>query len=472
MKFRFFLSRLSWPVFFIAIMLQRSPVVRYLAQIELTLIPRIQHLWTFAVGAVTVGAYNSVTGASGDLRLRSGFNDTTVLIGENLRLVIEIEGDSLTPETWIVEGDLPDGVKATTVVNAATAVIDGTPTETGSFNVTVKAWQRPNMGGDEASPVSFTIVVEPLITQQPTALVVDLGDSPEFAVSVSSLEGVSFQWQRQNMDNPELFDDLPDQTDSQMNLDMVSLEDSGNYRVVVTKGSIVEVSEVVMLTVNSLFSQQPANLSVGWNEVAELTVTMQDPTGVTLQWQKQNAENPELFDDIPGQTEAVFGLTNARSNDSGNYQVVATKGAVVEVSSVAFLMVNSTPLQDWLDAHFADPFSVEAGEEQNNDFDAFNNLHESLFGGDPHVPDSIQIPEVSQEIINETRYAVFRFPAIAAGTESQIVPEANDGLTEDVWTPLQHGLEGVIIDSSPEGYFVKVPASARQFLRLFYRSAL
>ena len=87
------------------------------------------------------------------------------------------------------------------------------------------------------------------------------------------------------------------------------------------------------------------------------------------------------------------------------------------------------------------------------------------------MPDSIQFPEVSQEIINETRYAVFRFPAIAVGTESQIAPEVTDELAENNWTPIQNGLEGVIIESSPEGYLVKVPASDRQFLRLLYSSA-
>jgi hypothetical protein len=471
MKFKLLFSRLSWPVFFIAVMLQRSPVVRYLAEIELTLIPRIQHLWTLVAGAVTVGAYNTVTGESGDLRLRSGFDDTTVIVGENLRIVIEIEGDNLSPEDWRMTDPLPDGVSWFPISNATTGVIDGVPTETGSWDITVRAWQRPNMRGDEASPVSFKIVVDPLISQQPAAQAVDLGGAATLSLAVANSEGVTLQWQKQNMGIPEIFDDLADQTGATFNLNGVAFDDVGNYRAVVTKGSIVEISDVVSLTVNSLISEQPLNQTVAWNGSPELKIVLVEPTGVTYQWQKQNSENPELFDDLPGQTGAVLELVNARSNDSGNYQVVVTKDSVMEVSLVALLTVDSTPLQIWLDAHFEDPFAIEAGEEQNNDFDNFNNLHESLFGGDPNVPDSIQFPEVSQEIINETRYAVFRFPAIAVGTESQIAPEVTDELAENNWTPIQNGLEGVIIESSPEGYLVKVPASDRQFLRLLYSSA-
>jgi hypothetical protein len=286
------------------------------------------------------------------------------------------------------------------------------------------------------------------------------------------LQGVTFQWQRQSISNPEQFDDLPDQSGPTLNLNQVTLDDSGNYRVVVTKDSITEISDVVMLTVNSLIAEHPANQSVEWNEAAELTILMKNPEGVTYQWQKQNSENPELFDDLPGQTGAALSLINARSADFGNYKVIATKASVMEVSEIALLTVNSTPFQTWLDTHFEDPLSVEAGEEQNNDSDNFINLVESLFGGDPMTADSFQFPEVSQEVIGEARYAVFRYPAVPEGTESQIAPEATADLVGNLWTPLQNGVEGVIIESTAEGYFVKMPADVRQYLRLIIASAL
>ncbi|MCZ6672179.1 MAG: immunoglobulin domain-containing protein, partial [Verrucomicrobia bacterium] len=376
-----------------------------------------------------------------------------------------------TPQTWIVLGDLPDGVSSNINYNAGVVTISGTPTEVGSFPVTIQAWQRANMRGDRGPDLDFTIVVDPLINQQPLVQGVDLGGSTELSVAVSNPEGVTFQWQKQNAANSELFYDLLDQTGAVLSLTNVTLEDSGNYRVVVTKGSIIEVSEMAMVTVNSLIAQQPSNQSVDWNGSTEITVLMKNPEGVTYQWEKQNADNPELYDDLFGETGAVLNLTNVRSKNSGNYQVIATKGSVIEVSMNALLTVNSTPFQAWLDANFEDPFSVEAGEEQNNDFDTFNNLLESLFGGDPEVADSFPFPEVSQEVINETRYAVFRYPAVPVGTESQITPEATDDLVGNVWTPLQNGVEGVIIESSVEGYFVKIPSELRIFLRLFIASA-
>ena len=106
MKFRLFTSRLTWPVFFVVMMLQRSPVVRYLADIELSLIPRVQHLWTIAVGAVTVGAYNSVTAASGDVIFGPGENKTSVSLGESVLIVVDIDGGAHFPNTWLMSRSL------------------------------------------------------------------------------------------------------------------------------------------------------------------------------------------------------------------------------------------------------------------------------------------------------------------------------------------------------------------------------
>ena len=453
MPFKRVFSKLSWPAFFLVMLLQRSPVVRFIAEVEFSFLPRVQHIWMIVASAVTVGAYNSVTAASGDLRLRPNFDDTSGIVGEAMRFIVDVEGDSLSPEDWDVKGALPAGLSFVVSGSARLVTFDGTPTESGSFNITVKAWQDANMGGDVGTPVSFTIIVDPLINQQPSAQVVDLGGSAELSVTVGNPEGVSFQWQRQNAGNPEVWDDLLDQTSSALSLTNVSLDDSGNYRVVVTKGSIMEESAIALVTVNSIIAQHPANQSADWNGTADLTVVMKDPEGVTYQWQKQNTEIPELFDDLPGQTAAVLSLTNVTSKNSGNYQVVATKGSVIEVSMVAQLTVNATPFQAWRDANFEDPFSVEAGEEQNNDFDLYINLVEFLFGGDPNSADSGAVPETSTELIGEALYAVFRYPAIPVGTESQISPEATTDLAGDVWSPLQDGVGGVIIESTAEGYF-------------------
>lgn len=84
MKPRQLYSKLSWSSLFVAMMLQRSPVIRFFAEVEFGLLPRTQHIWKAVVAAVTVGAYNSVTAASGDLIFNEGEDDTTVFVGEEL----------------------------------------------------------------------------------------------------------------------------------------------------------------------------------------------------------------------------------------------------------------------------------------------------------------------------------------------------------------------------------------------------
>ncbi|MDA0349463.1 MAG: immunoglobulin domain-containing protein [Verrucomicrobia bacterium] len=468
MKLKIFLHKLSWPIIFLTLLLQRSPVVRYLADIHVSLTPRVQHIWTVVVGAVTVGAYNTVTGATGDLRFRAQQDDTTVFLGEQLLLVIEVEG-GLKPKTWVVPGPsaLPEGVSATFNVNFGIATISGTPTEAGSFPVTIQAWQNPNMRGDQAPDFNFTITVEALINQQPSAQVLDLGGSTELTVGVNDTQGVSFQWQKQNAENAELFDDLTGQTGSVLSLANVTISDSGNYRVVVTRGTIIEVSDLASVTVNSLISQQPEEQSVDWNGSAEFTVLMKDPEGVSYQWQKQNMENTELYDDLPSQTSATLSLSNVLLKDSGNYQVVATKGSVVEVSTPALLTVNTTPLQAWLDTHFEDPFGDDTALDQDPDEDMLINAVEFTFGLDPNAMQKEALVQTTQEEIDGVVHAVYSFPPIPDGVDSMVSLEGNvkPSPTEG-WSTLVNGVDGVVIENTSEGYIVKVPASVRGFNRL------
>jgi hypothetical protein len=382
---RLFLSKLQWPALCVALMLQRSPVVRLIGEVEFSLLPRVQHMWAVVVSAVTVGAYNSVTAASGDVQFREDFNNTSVFEGEELLLVIEVEGSELlTPETWVVDGELPVGVQSNINFGLGIVTISGTPTETGSFPITIQAWQRRNMRGDKGTDLIFTIVVE---------------------------------------------------------------------------------------AAGPILSQQPVSQQVDWGNTTELSVTVEDPEGVTYQWQKQDADNPELFEDLPGETNFVTSFPRVTTADEGVYQVIVTDGSSTVVSQTAELIVMATGFQSWRDTNFEDPFSTEAGEEQNNDFDSFINLFEFLFGRDPNVADSGSVLEISLEMIDGILCAVFQFPAVPEGVESTIMPQATNDLIGNVWTLMEDGVNGVIIESTVAGYFVKFPADSHSFCRLQITSA-
>tara|TARA_Y100000588_G_scaffold355383_1_gene410511 strand:+ start:1840 stop:3279 length:1440 start_codon:yes stop_codon:yes gene_type:complete len=474
MKLKIFLTKLSWSVFVLAMMLQRSPVVRFIAEVEFSLIPRIQHIWAVVTGAIVVGSYNTVTGASGDLFLEENFSQTTINLGDPLLLRVRVEGSGNTPKTWVLDGDIPDGITWNTIIDGE-ATISGIPTETGEWPITVRAWRRPNMRGTEATPVSFTIRVEtvgPVIKQQPQNQQVDWGHPFELSVAIKQPEGTTYQWQKQNVDNPEVFDDIPDATDATLSFENGFTANNGVYQVAITDGGGTVASDPVTVNVNALFTQQPTNQAADWGGAAELSVAVADTEGVTFQWQKQNVENPEIFDDLPGQTGLALDLANITSNDAGNYQVVAIRGAAMEISAVAALVVNATGFQAWRDMNFEDPFAVEAGEDQNNDSDPFINFVEFLFGGDPSKPDSAASSETFTESIEGVLYAVFQYPPVPSGGESYITPQGSDTPNLANFSALQNGTDGVIIENNAEGYFVKVPANSVLFTRLFISSEL
>ena len=467
MKLRLFFSRLSCPVFCLAMLLQRSPLVRYLAQLEHSLIPRVQHIWTVVVGAVTVGAYNTVTGATGDLRFRSNQDDTQVSIGEELTLVIEVEG-SLTPETWVVPepNQLPAGVTASFNVSFGIATISGTPTESGSFPVTIQAWQNRNMGGDKAPDFSFIITVDPFITQQPVAQEINVGESIQLSVLVGDSTGVSYQWQRQDPNNGDVFNNLEGETGASLSIANATLADSGIYRVLASKDAFQEISNEVVVAVNSLIAEQPADQVADWGGDAEFSLVMVSPEGVTYQWQKQNVEDPGVFDDLVGQTSASLNLTNVTSKDAGSYRVVATSGEVVEISEVGVLSVNVSPLQSWLETYFEDPFGEDTALDQDPDKDTLNNAVEFTFGLDPNAKQQEALVRTTQEAIEGVVHAVYIFPPLSGGSTTSVSLEGNATPDAAGWTTMVNGVDGVIIESTAEAYVVKLPADIRQFNRL------
>jgi len=238
--------------------LQRTPVIRYLAQLEYSLVPRTQHLWRAAVTAFTVGAYNTVTAASGDLIFNEGQDDATVLVGEELQLVVEVEGSKLLrPKTWVVEGDLPAGVTYDIRQNLGIVVISGAPTEAGIFPIVVKAWELANMMGDPGTPLEFDIVVEspgPVFTSQPEDQTVPWGGTLNLSAIVENPEGTTFQWQRFLSGETE-YNDIEGAIDSVLSITNLSSSDEGMYRVVATNGEGSTFSTDTLITVSSTLFQ-------------------------------------------------------------------------------------------------------------------------------------------------------------------------------------------------------------------------
>lgn len=258
MKSKILYTKLVWPSMCLMMLLQRSPVARYLNNIELLRIPRIQHIWSAVVASVSVGAYHSVTAASGDLRLVNGANDTEVNLGENLRLVIELESnEDHNPETWELLGDLPNGV--TTQINNELGlfIIQGTATNAGSFPMTLQAWEKGNKGGDASPVFSFTITVlsdGPGFTQQPANQNVSWGESLNLSTITDPAAGTTYQWQRM-LSSESDYSDIEGATTNALTIPRLTRSDEGMYRVIATNAGNSTTSDAASVTVSATPAQ-------------------------------------------------------------------------------------------------------------------------------------------------------------------------------------------------------------------------
>lgn len=341
MRLRFNIHKLTLPILFVSIMLQRSPVVRLIAQSNISLIPRIQHVWTALVAVGTVGTYNSITAASGDLDFSPGANVTTISLGESLQLVIQTESRDLEPKSWDVKG-LPEGATWAGNINARRLTISGTPTEAGVFNVTAQGWEETNMMGDASPIFHFTITVEnivlgPVFTQNPANQTVSWGNALTLTASVDPLEGTTFQWQRLLLGEVD-YTDIAGETTNTLNITTVTSVDQGLYRVIATNGANATTSTAADVTVTTTPFQSWRDLN--FNDPFSNDASMdQDPD-------KDSLINllEFTFGLNPTQPENnAFVKTSLETINSVSYAVYTFPPASAEVGSVITLEANSTP---------------------------------------------------------------------------------------------------------------------------------
>ena len=137
--------------------------------------------------------------------------------------------------------------------------------QAGSYDVVISN----SFGGVQSRVAVLTVLVVPVISQQPLSQMVLVGDSVSFSVASQSILPVTYQWQLSGTN-------LPLATSSTLTLPAVSLGQAGSYTVVVTSQAGAVTSNPALLDVRALFA------SVNGSSLTGMNYTNVGPTTVSL----------------------------------------------------------------------------------------------------------------------------------------------------------------------------------------------
>ncbi len=128
-----------------------------------------------------------------------------------------------------------------------------------------------NACGDFTNSATLTVIVPPVITNQPVSVVVTNTQSASFTVVAGGVPAPTYQWYKNTLANP-----IGGATSATLNFPAAGPGDTATYFVVVNNSAGSVQSSSVTLTVNSVMattSMTPANASTGICYDTPLTVT-------------------------------------------------------------------------------------------------------------------------------------------------------------------------------------------------------
>lgn len=166
----------------------------------------------------------------------------------------------------------------------------------------------------------------PFIIHQPLSRNSVMEGSTAFRVRATGAFPLGYQWKHNGTDIPGA--NLP-----WLRLTNLQPVDAGAYSVVIRNDYGVVSSQDSVLQLDPLrILQQPANAKVAWANPVSFDVTIQGFKPLRYQWHHEGAE-------IPGATNRILSIPEARYEDSGAYMVIAANDYGSISSMAAHLVV-------------------------------------------------------------------------------------------------------------------------------------
>ncbi|MFN0158701.1 MAG: immunoglobulin domain-containing protein [Bacteroidota bacterium] len=191
------------------------------------------------------------------------------------------------------------------------------------------------------------------ITADPTNQVVASGATATFNVTASGTAPLAYKWQRNGID-------IVGATNASHTTPATVQADSGaTYRCIVSNSLGADTSASAVLSVLVFppsITQDPQNQSVEIGQAANFSITATGTQPLTFQWQRNGV-------DIPGATNASYGITTTILADSGAiFRCIASNSFGADTSGDALLQVTYSPPSVTQDPQNQ---SVEVGQPAN-----------------------------------------------------------------------------------------------------------
>ena len=210
-------------------------------------------------------------------------------------------------------------------------VIFGTPTQAGTYKITLQAYQFSNKtGGMTTALLTLTILPNgtlPIIANPLTNQIAVLGSTVTWVVGATDAQ--SYAWAFGGAT-------IPDATNSTLQLVDVQTTNAGTYSVIVSSntGSVTNSATLTVVGLPVITAQPQSEIALAGSDVA-LSVSA-NGIGLGYQWRFNGA-------DLSQGTNLTLNLTNVTTAQSGTYSVVITNAAGPVTSADAQLLVVAPP---------------------------------------------------------------------------------------------------------------------------------
>jgi polygalacturonase/pectin methylesterase-like acyl-CoA thioesterase len=248
----------------------------------------------------------------------------------------------------VLKADLYAGDSATGTP-LYTQTVTSTTTLTSVFDAFAIGWRATGSVASSMDVKSVliatnaTTTILPDITSQPLGFTKTVGDSALFSVVADGGRGttLSYQWRKDGAD-------ISGATNSDYTIPSVTLDDAGDYTVVVTDTAGSTISAIARLEVTTgavapSVSLQPVGGTILAGGTYTFSVIANGTAPLFYQWER-STDGGVSYGAIDGATDSSYAIADAALTDAGRYRVVVTNSIGTATSSSATLAVNQAPV--------------------------------------------------------------------------------------------------------------------------------